>query len=146
MSQEQGDHKHSDQGQVFGVDEGFSVQSRMQQEQQHSEQRDGRTAEQPACQQIAEESTRYEEQVGQEVAAKQDGAGVVLQSQDALDNQERQLECRAVKLKVISPRVISQKLVVLAENVADRLQSQFRADETRPTIRRSRRGQRLPLR
>ena len=40
-----------------------------------------------------------------------------MQSQGALDNQERHLEGRAVKLIVIA-----QKFVVLAENVADRLQ------------------------
>ena len=57
-------------GHVFGVDEGLGVQSRLQQEQQHGEQRDDLTAEQPAYQQIAEEATRYEEQVAQDVAAK----------------------------------------------------------------------------
>ena len=91
----------------------MGVQSRMQQENQHGEQRDEAAAEQAIRQQPAEPAGGEKERVGEQVAAQVYGAGV-FRIKKALDNCEGDLEGDAV----ISVGVIlAMQRVFIPQNV-----------------------------
>jgi len=69
VNQVQRDHEHAQEGQVFGVEEGVSVDARVEQENQHGEERDETASEQPISQQPREEPAREKERVGDYVSA-----------------------------------------------------------------------------
>ena len=95
VDQIQAYHEHAQERQILAVHKRMGVQARMQQEDEHGEQRQEAAAEHAVGQQPAEKAARQKEGVGKRVSSEIDRAGIFL-AQDALDNRQRDLEGDAV--------------------------------------------------
>ena len=96
MDAVQGNHKHTQKGNILAVEKGMPVDTGMQQENQHCEQPQQPAAGHPIGQQIAEKPADDKEQMRHQMPGQIDGARI-LQPGDAFHQQGQQLKSGPVK-------------------------------------------------
>ena len=116
----QRDHERDEEGNVLRVEERVRVDARMQQEQDHGDERQQPVVEEPKREDVAGRSAGDEEQMDEQVPAKQE-IPVVAQVEDALDQHERRLEGRAVEAAGIILHPVENPLAIPREVVERRL-------------------------